>query len=179
MYYLCLHINIYVNNYSPSACTCTNTSLVVCSINQMTFLHLGRWTPKDETSGQLTFGQTYGQVDIWSDGPPRWGFGSGWHLVRIRVRLHLVRWTPWWGLGSGWHLVRLRVRLPFGQMDSPGWGLGSGWHLVRRTIRLTFGKMDPPRSDLGSGWYFVRWFVGWPIAAGWLVWILSWRIHDI
>ena len=29
--------------------------------NQMTFLHFGRWTPQDET---------WGQVDIWSDGLP-------------------------------------------------------------------------------------------------------------
>ena len=59
------------------------------------------------------FGQTSGQVDIWSD---------------LWVRIHLVRCTPqiktscgqvWYYFGSVWNLSYLQVRVTFGQIYPP------------------------------------------------------------
>ena len=138
-----------------------------CSVfkNWMTFLHLGRWTPPDKALGQ---------VDIWSDVPPRmrlWvrlTFGqiwSGWPLVRCNPRMRL------------W--VRLTFGQTLGQVDiwsdvPPGWGFGSGWHLVRCTakmglrIRSTFDQMAGRLAKCS-------WLAGWPCDKMSLVyWCKSW-----
>ena len=105
----------------------------VCSKNQITFLHCGRSTPRMRLQVRLTFSQTLGQVDLWSDAPPGRGFRSGLHLVRLWIRLTFGQmYPPGWGFGSGWHLVRLR----------------SGWHLVRCTPQA--------ETSCGQVWYYFR-----------------------
>ena len=114
------------------------------ALSQMYPPGLGYW------SG-LTYGQTSGQPDLWSDDPSRLGFRSGWHLVRLWVRLTFGEmYPPGWGFGSGWHLVRLWVRLTIGQMYPPQ---------MRLHVRLTFGKTfgqadlwsDVPSQDEALG----------------------------
>ena len=129
--------------------------------------------------------EALGQVDLWSDVPPRMrfqvrltflsDFGPAWPLVRCN--------PLGWGFGSGWHffqtlgqvdiwsdvppgrdilwpsVILLWVRLTFGQI------FGSGWHLARWTASgrdILWPSVIPLWVRLtfdqifGSGWHLVR-----------------------
>ena len=145
-------------------------NLVVCSKLQITFLHLVNVPPLQMRLWvRFTFGQTLGQVDLWSDVPPRmrlWvmlTFGQTlgrvdlWSDVPARMRLW-VRLT--FGQTSGqvdlWSDVppkmRLQVRLMFGQTlgqvdlwsdEPPRMRLWVRLTFSQTLVRLTFGQMYP------------------------------------
>ena len=97
---------------------------------------------------RLTFGQTLGQVDLWSEVPTPHDEALGqdaiwtafWTLVRCAPSRDIL-WPS---------VILLWISLPFGQMYPPGWGFGSGWILVR----LTFGQMYPWQTSCDQVWYY-------------------------
>ena len=98
---------------------------------------------------RLTFGQTSGQVDLWSYVTPGWGFRSGWNLVRLLVRSNFGQMYPKrWGFGSHWHLVKL-CHIELWSDLPPSW--------MRLWVRMKFGQTSgqvdlwsdvPPRMRL-------------------------------
>ena len=126
---------------------------------------------------RLTFGQTLGQVDLWSDVPNRdipWPHMIILHQVGIWSDVppgRAIMWPSVKLLGSGWHLVRsldqvdiwseippgrdimwpsgilLWVRLIFGQI------FWSGWYLVRCNPRQRY-LVAKCETTLGQGWHF-------------------------
>ena len=112
----------------------------------------------DQTLGQVDIwsdvppDEALWQVAIWSDVPSRWGFGTCCHLVRCTPSEASGQVDILSDFRSGWHLVRLWVKLTYGQMYPQmrlkvrltcgqtlgwskvpllGWGFRSDWHVVR------------------------------------------------
>ena len=139
----------------------------VCSNFQISFLHLVRWTlPIGEALGQVDFFvRSLGQADLWSDVPQ--GRDILWpSVLLLQSGWLLVRCTPQgWGFGSGWHLVRLDQADLWSDVPPCRdilWpsvyttALQSGWPLVRHTPhqRHLVGKCYYfSQVDLGSDMY--------------------------
>ena len=148
---------IFVINNWPKTQSVFKFSHNLSALSQMDPPHT------DEVSGKVDiFVRSLGQVDLWSDVPPR---------MRLWVRLTFGQTFGQADLWSGvlpdrdilWlSVLLLQVRLTFVRHTPPQWGFRSGCHLVRLHVRMTFGQMYPSQdeasaqvdiwSDFGSGW---------------------------
>ena len=78
-------------------------------------------------------------------------------LSDLQVRLTFGQtYLLGWGFRSGWHLVRLLLRLTFGQMYPPARDIS--WpSVIPLWVRLTSGQIYPQaKTSCGQVWYYCR-----------------------